>query len=151
MPSKNAATLDVRLDPETGELHVTDQDFGPRLREADFLCSELGVAAKKIQRSAPVNHYGVWRQVGPEHEIGLTLTFAPGGPLQRISAQFVKLGIRGSQWSKAMMDEIKAFHDQWLKDQLGDPPFQFPWGKVLSTIEPHWYSSNIMIRYKTDR
>lgn len=129
--------MDVRLDRETGELVVTGQNLSPRLGEANFLRSELGLTAKKIQRSAPVNHYGLWRQVSPESEVGLTLTFAPNGPLQRISIQFVTLGLRGSQWSKTKMDEIKTFHDQWLVEQLGAPPYQFAWGKVLSLIEPH--------------
>lgn len=148
MPLQNRATVDVTLHRETGELVVAVQTVGPRLGETEFQHSELGIAAKKIQRSAPVNHYEVWRQVSPETEIGLTLTFAPNSPLKRISAQFVKLGIRGSPWSKAKEDEIKAFHDQWLNEQLGDPPYEFRWGKVLSVIEPHWYSSNIVIRYR---
>ena len=139
--------MDVRIDHISGELAVGEQKLGPGLVEEDFLVSDLGLAAKGIRRSGSRHYYETWQQISPEQEIGLTLGFSPCGPLQRISAQFMKLGIRGSAWSKAREDEIKCFHDKWLREQLGDPPHQFRWGKVLSILEPHWYSANIVIDY----
>ena len=76
---------------------------------------------------------------------GHPLGFSPDGPLQRISAQFVKLGIRGSAWSREIEGEIKRFHENWLRDQLGNPPYQFRWGKAFTILEPHWHSANIII------
>jgi hypothetical protein len=67
----------------------------------------------------------VWTPLSSELEIGLTLGFSSGGPLQRISVQFVKPGMRDSAWSKAAEDEIKRFRDTWLKDQLGFPLINF--------------------------
>lgn len=139
--------MDATLNRENGDLTVAGQKLGPRATETQFLESDLGVAAKKIPRNTPANYYEVWRQVGVANEVGLTLKFIPKGKLLRISVQFIKIGMRGSQWSKALEDEIKCFHDEWLKEQLGQPPYQFSWGKVLSIIEPHWYSANIEIIY----
>jgi hypothetical protein len=95
----------MMLDSATGEFHVAQQTFGPNLRERDFLASECGVSANAVHRSER-HYYEMWKQAGPELEIGLTLAFIPNGPLQRISAQVVKPGIRGSEWSKAKEDDI---------------------------------------------
>ena len=137
----------MRIDRRTGEFVVGEQRLSPGLLEEDFLISELGSVAKRIRRSKSQHYYEAWRHVSPELEIGLTLGFSPDGLLQRISAQFVKLGTRGSAWSKEREHEIKCFHDKWLKEQLGDPPHQFRWGTIMSIMEPHWYSANIVIDY----
>ena len=124
-----------------------EQKLGRSLGEGTFLNSELGSAAREIRRSHSRRYYEVWQRISPELEMGLTLGFSAGGPLQRISAQFVNLGTRGSEWSKVKEDEIKHYHDKWLSEQLGDPPYQFRWGKAMSIVEPHWYSANIIIDY----
>jgi hypothetical protein len=145
--TKGEKYLDVKIDQVTGEFVICGEIFGPRLREDEFLTSRLGVASREIRRSDYRTYYEVWTPLSSELEIGITLGFSSGGPLQRISAQFVKPGMRGAAWSKAAEDEIKRFHDTWLKDQLGLPPYQFQWGKIMSSIEPHWYSANIIIDY----
>jgi hypothetical protein len=145
--AKEIRYLVVKIDQVTGEFVIGEQIFGPSLKEDEFLTSELGVASKEVRRSDCRIYYEVWKQISPKLEIGITLGFSSGGPLQRISAQFVKPGLRGSAWSKAAEDEIKCFHDKWLKEQLGPPPYQFQWGRVMSIMEPHWYSANIIIDY----
>lgn len=137
--------MDLLIDRTTGEFTVDAHRLGPDLAEAEFLRSDLGKAAGKHGRSAP--YYVVWRKIDGGIEIGMTLKFSSSGPLQRIGLQFVKQGVRGSDWTRAMEDEIKVFHDRWLKERLGDPPYRFPWGTVRSFIEPHWYSANIAIEY----
>ena len=139
--------MDVRIDRRTGEFAVGEQKLGRGLVEKDFLNSELGSAAREIRRSGSRHYYETWRQISPEMEMGLTLGFFPGGPLQRLSAQFVSPATRGAAWSKAREEEIKCFHDNWLKEQLGDPPYRFPWGNALSILDRHWYSANIVIDY----
>lgn len=137
----------VRIDKLTGDLVIDQERFGPRLREHEFLSSALGMAAKKVRSAGSRNYYEAWRQINQKYEFGLTFGFASSGSLERISAQFVPMGARGSNWSKAIEDEIKRFHDSWLEEQLGHLPYQFQWGRVLSAIEPHWYSANIVIDY----
>jgi hypothetical protein len=137
----------MRIDRITGELAVGEQKLGRTLLEGEFLNSELGSAARKIRQSRSRRYYEVWQQISPELEMGLTLGFSEGGPLLRISAVFVNLRTRGSEWSKGKEDEIKHFHDEWLIEQLGNPPYQFRWGKAMSIVEPHWYSANVVIDY----
>ena len=137
--------LDVRLDRITGEFAVSKQKLGRSLPEGEFLNSELGSAAKEIRQSRSRRYYEAWQQISPELEMGLTLGFSVAGPLLRISAVFVNLGTRGSEWSKVKEGEIKHFHDKWLNEPLGNPPDQFRWGKAISIVEPHWYSANVII------
>jgi hypothetical protein len=136
----------MKINATTGELIVGQQALGPNIKETDFLTSELGAGAKQIPYGDK-KYYEVWRQITPKLEIGLTLGFSPHGPLQRISVQCVKPGTRRYEWSKALEDEIKHYHDEWLKEQLGEPPYHFAWGRIMSIIEPHWYSANIVIDY----
>ena len=145
--SSLAKGLDVKIDQNTGEFIVGQQRLGAALGEADFLNGEIGAGSSKLKRSGTRNYYEAWRHVTLELDLGLTLGFLPGGSLQRISAQFVGPEIRGTEWSKEKEDKIKSFHDRWLKEQLGNPPYQFDWGRVLSILEPHWYSANIVIDY----
>lgn len=140
----------MMLDTASGKFHIGQLTLGASLKESDFLASEFGTSAKGVRHSE-LNYYEIWKQVSPQLEIGLTLGFVPNGRLQRISAQLIKPGIRGSEWSKAKEDGIKQFHDKWLKEQLGEPPYQYAWGRVMSIIEPHWYSANITIDYRRGR
>jgi hypothetical protein len=120
---------------------------GRDLSEPEFLRSALGLAAKKIPAAGARKYYEIWQQVAPELEVGITVGFQPGEPLQRIAIKFVKAVMRSAPWSKDMEEDIKRIHDVWLREQLGNPPNQFAWGKALSTIEPHWYSASIVIDY----
>jgi hypothetical protein len=139
--------LTVRIDRKTGEFGLDEVKFGPNFQEGELINSELGTIAKKIRSSGTRRYYEVWKQINSELELGLTLGFIPDGALQRISAKFLKTGMRSMEWSKALEDEIKTFHDKWLREQLGDPPYQFHWGKVISAIDQHGYSANVVIDY----
>jgi len=138
--------MNVKIDRSTGECILGNLKLGHDLREPEFLRSALGLAAKKVPAGTR-NYYEIWQKVAPELEIGITVGFQPGGPLERITAKFVKAGMRDAPWSKEMEEDLKRFHDQWLREQLGNPPYQFAWGRALSTLEPHWYSANIVIDY----
>jgi hypothetical protein len=137
----------MKINPLTGDFDIGERTLGPSLIETDFLRSELGQVAKEVRRSGSRRYYEAWRRVRSDLEIGFTLRFFPDGPLERISAKFVKTGTRGSAWSKKIENEIKRFHYNWLRDQLGNPPYQFRWGKAFSILGPHWYSANIIIDY----
>ena len=140
--------MTVKIDQRTGEFIIGQHRLGPSLGEEEFLNGEVGAGFSKMKRSGTRNYYEAWRHITTELDLGLTLGFLPGGGLQRISGQFVRPEIRVTEWSREKEDVIKRFHDQWLKEQLGNPPYQFDWGRVLSIVEPHWYSANIVIDYK---
>jgi hypothetical protein len=143
---KSSSPLNVKIERSTGEYILGNQKLGRDLNEREFLRSALGLAAKKIPAGSR-NYYEIWQQVDPELEVGITVGFQPGGPLERIRIKFVKAGMRSAPWSKDMEEDIKRLHDLWLQEQLGNLPYQFAWGKALSTFEPHWYSANIVIDY----
>ena len=43
--------------------------------------------------------------------------------------------------------ERKALHDARLKATLGNPPYDFAWGKVLSVYDSRSGASSVIIRY----
>jgi hypothetical protein len=133
--------LNVKIERSTGEYIPGNQKLGRDLNEPEFLRSALGLAAKKKSRGSR-NYYEIWQQVDPELEVGITVGFQTWGAVGTLKA-----GMRSAPWSKDMEEDIKRLHDLWLQEQLGNPPYQFAWGKALSTFEPHWYSANIVIDY----
>jgi hypothetical protein len=50
-------------------------------------------------------------------------------------------------WSEVQEMERKALHEMQLKATLGDPPYEFEWGKVLSVYDSRSGASRIIIRY----
>jgi hypothetical protein len=50
-------------------------------------------------------------------------------------------------WSEAQEMERKALHDTQLKATLGDPPYDFAWGKVFSVYDSRSGASLLIIRY----
>jgi hypothetical protein len=50
-------------------------------------------------------------------------------------------------WSEAQEMERKALHDAQLKATLGNPPYDFAWGKVLSIYDSRSGASSVIIRY----
>ena len=137
----------VKINRSTGDFLLGDQSLGRNLSEEEFVGSALGTTAQRVRNSGTRRYYEIWRHINAEREVGVTLGFPTGGVLQRISAKFLKSEVRAAEWSKSLENEIKILHDQWLRAQLGSPPYQFRWGKVISAIDQHGYSANVVIDY----
>jgi len=48
-------------------------------------------------------------------------------------------------WDRDCELRRKAYHDAWLKTELGDPPYEYLWGTVDSTFDEKGMSSGIVI------
>lgn len=54
-------------------------------------------------------------------------------------------------WSQERELQKKARNDRWLKKELGEPPYVFPWGSLQSLYDPREASSYIALEYKERR
>lgn len=144
----------MTIDPKTGDLLLGTESVGPGLQEPEFLMSAIGRMAR-IERKAPkVNWYEFWLPGDLGREIAIVLGFECEGGMLRASIQFVKSDVRAagaSGWSPGVEDEMKNFHDGWLREQFGDPPYDFPWARVVSFHDPHDYSAAISVLYGPKR
>jgi len=51
-------------------------------------------------------------------------------------------------WNLEGEMQTKHNNDEWLKKQIGDPPYEFEWGNIYSVFDSRSASSYIEIRYK---
>ena len=138
----------MTIDPKTGAVNVGGVRFTSDLMEHDFLISDVGRAATLIRSAADRIWYGIWLPDPDGREAGVTLRFVPSEKLQQIRIKMVKPETRRrGVWSATAEDEMKAFHDQLLRELLGEPPYSFPWGRTTSVIDQHDYSAVIVVTY----
>ena len=149
-PSHSLRAQNMTIDTKTGDLVVGIERLGPDLAESEFLNSASGKSAAKVRQTSATNWYETWFGNVPGIDVGVVLGFPPEGRLQRIRLKLVKPELRGPGspgWSKEVEDEMKAFHDNWLRNQIGEQPYNFQWGCIKSTIDQHGYSAVVVFVY----
>lgn len=50
-------------------------------------------------------------------------------------------------WTEAHELERKALHDAWLLRELGNPPYDYPWGSIASEYDAKVCVSEIIVTY----
>ena len=53
-----------------------------------------------------------------------------------------------SEWSLETEMEIKRKNDLFLKENLGEPPYQYSWGRVVSVFDKRDQASDIIVTYE---
>ena len=138
----------MTIDLITGGVSVGRMRFAYDLVEHDFLISEVGRSATVLRSTADLIWHGVWLPGPDGREAGMTLGFVPNERLQQIRIKMLKPETRRrGVWSATAEDEMKVFHDQLLRELLGEPPYNFPWGRTTSVIDQHDYSAVIVVAY----
>ena len=56
-----------------------------------------------------------------------------------------------SDWTEENELDMKKRHDKWLEDNIGNPPYNYSWGKISSSYDPRSVSSVITFTYKKQR
>ncbi len=85
-------------------------------------------------------------QLAPEPGVGMTLSFKE----ERLEslAWCLQLPTEDSSvWSVESEIRRKEFHDEWLLKKLGEPPYRFHWGEIVSEYDPKGASSAIIVAY----
>ncbi|MGH9560071.1 MAG: hypothetical protein ACRD3S_01330 [Terracidiphilus sp.] len=142
----------MKIDSKSGDL-VLEQGvrIGPGMQEGGFLGLELGRSATVVLQSAFGGIYHFVVEFEPGRQAGLALKFSPTGGPEVIRLRVSKPGFRPGDWTgwtRNVEDERKSFHDEWLRAQLGEPPYSFPWGAINSYIDTRFqYSAEIAIAY----
>jgi hypothetical protein len=137
---------DVLIDRVTGRLKIIGRnwEFAPGLTLENFEASESSKAAKRISNISP--HYQLRTVLASGWHCGLILMFV-NNSLNKVLLGFSEKGLDWSDWSKEGELRRKENHDAFLREQLGSPPYNFSWGRVMSVIDPHDSTARISIRY----
>jgi|SRR5688572_6003612 len=120
-------------------------ETGRILRSEDrvsFLATQLGKQATSDLVS------NVWWHVKAEPEPGITsvLLFNEN----RLDRVFLTMEIppdRRGEWTVENELARMEVHDQWLRKELGNPPYDYSWGQVVSDYDQKGCASTIIVAY----
>lgn len=121
---------------ERGEIHRT-------LDLPTFLATQLGQTARKSLANESWTHY----DIDPEDGVLGTVLFN-GQSIDRIFLAMKLRGESADDWSVERELERKSMHEKWLHAALGEPPYQYPWGRVVSEFDAKGLASEIIIVYE---
>lgn len=107
-----------------------------------FLASEIGRDAKMEL----VNEG--WRQanIRPEPGIAATLVFK-GDRLHQVWVLMEIPSDETGEWTMEIERQRKALHDKWLHAEIGEPPYEYAWGRINSEFDAKGCVSEIIVTY----
>jgi hypothetical protein len=111
---------------------------------SQFLQSSLGKAATEKSSNGDWQHY----RIAPEPGLAGSVLFQG----ERIDRIFISMRIPSDDaglWTEELESGRKAMHDAWLRRELGAPPYDYAWGRVLSEFDAKSVASEIIVVYGT--
>jgi hypothetical protein len=134
---------------KNGKLTVAENLLiSSQLTKSEFLVSQVGHQAQLVVNNLPYTKY---RFTAPT-DLGLlsvlTLTFV--GEILRDVNIYPLWTKESTQWtdSQQLIEQAnKLYNDTLLEKLLGDPPYKYSWGEIMSIYDQKGGSSSIIIRY----
>jgi len=89
-----------------------------------------------------------WRHIAidPEPGVAVTLIYQSEN-LSEAMISFEVPARAGAEWSIEIEHERRGLHDEWLRSALGDPPYEYGWGSVVSVFDEKGLGSEIIVAY----
>lgn len=116
--------------------------IGPQLDTTTFLASRLGEGSETILSNGAF----VTFRFQPERGITGAAVFQDGR-LYELSLLLQLPTDDVPRWTEEHELARKRAHDEWLRAELGVPPYRYPWGEVASVFDPKGCVSNILVHY----
>ena len=131
------------IDGDTGIVHMGHFELRPSTRRASFLENSSALGVSRISSE------GKWTafRIDATPDFIARIDF-DGELLKKIELVSIMFGPRSwSDWSREGEEERRAGHDEFLRRELGDPPYVYAWGEILSVYDDKTGASVIIIRY----
>jgi hypothetical protein len=132
----------MKISPVSGSIQFASATLDAHLSLPRFLDSALGQSAQAKVIDQARRQY----QLVPEPGVRATVFFN-GGLIDRILLMMSIPSDSAGVWTEPRERERKALHDEWLVSELGRPPYDFPWGRVVSDFDPRGCASEIIVAY----
>lgn len=129
------SAADGSVDFRGGTLRAVTEKTG-------FLSSPLGAASRCISANGPYETFGFV----PEPGIMATVDFKDGR-LLNLSITFDMADDAPEKRSMQHELERKRIHDDFLRRELGEPPYRYAWGRVVSEFYHQHCGSEITVAY----
>lgn len=125
-----------------GVVEFEQGSIEPRTDRPSFLASALGQGTEVLVQNEPHMTY----RIRPERGVAAAVHFE-GAKLRTVSWQLELPPGKEAVWSVEHELERKQVHDDWLRRELGEPPYRFSWGRVESNYDSKGCSSAIIVNY----
>ena len=126
-----------------GTISFDGGDIRCKLSRKQFLESKVGRESKESLVNQDWRHY----HIEPEQGIAGTVLFKA----ETIDRIFLTMRIPSDEtkeWTEERELERKALHDRWLRTELGDPPYDYAWGRIVSEFDQKGLVSEIIVVYE---
>ena len=132
----------MKINSIDGSIAFEDGTIQRTANRTQFLDTSLGKEAENDFVNEDWRHY----KIGPEPGIVGTIYFKG----ERMDRVFLLMGIPSderNEWTEQLEHERKAKHDTWLRAELGEPPYEYPWGEIVSEFDGRACVSEIIVVY----
>ncbi|MEX2148634.1 MAG: hypothetical protein WD793_00325 [Steroidobacteraceae bacterium] len=132
----------MKIDVTNGSIVFAKGTISAGQLRPDFLRSSLGQISNQRVMGGNWTH----QDLEPEKGIHCSASFDD----DRLDHVFILMNHPSDEADKlneAIELERKALHDAWLLKELGPPPYEYAWGKVVSDYDNRGCVSEIIIRY----
>ena len=133
---------EMKINVNEGTISFAAGIIEPNLDRTAFLKTPIGGAAKQMLVNAGYINY----DISPEPDLTGSVVFKD----DHLRKVFLLMRIPSDdsgQWTEELEQSRKAKHDEWLRAELGAPPYEYPWGSVTSDFDPRGCASDITVSY----
>jgi len=132
----------MKIDASSGAVVFSNGTIEPVMDKDAFLSSPLGSGSEKWHGHGV---FEVFRFV-PEPGIIATADFR-SSRLSSVSLLFTLTDDSPEHVSRDQEFKRKEKHDTWLRAELGEPPYRYSWGQIVSAFYEQHCESDIMVIY----
>jgi hypothetical protein len=132
----------MKIDKITGTIEFSQGNISRSLNKEQFLDTPIGRLAKKSLVNADWSHF----EIDPEGGVAGTVLF-DGDAIDRLFLSMKMKSDDSEEWSVESELQRKVKHEEWLQEEMGQPPYEYPWGRVVSTFDPKGLASEIIVVY----
>jgi hypothetical protein len=132
----------MKIDAVNGSVTFASGTLGPQIDRMAFLSSPVGTTAKNVLENAGYVHLSF----RAETNVHATALFKH----DRLDRLFLLMAIPSddaTEWTEAHELERKSVHDKWLRQELGEPPYEYTWGSIVSEYDAKGCESEIILTY----
>ena len=133
----------MKISSKDGTIHFAKGIVSRDLSLPQFIGSSLGRSAKETISNTDRRHY----EFDPETGISATVFFQ-GEALDRVLLMMSMPSDSAKIWTEELELQRKAVHDNWLESELGEPPHEYGWGRVVSDYDARGCVSEIIVVYE---
>ncbi len=132
----------MKIDLSSGVVHFELGSIGPGANREMFLRSELGGNSEILVVNEPHMTY----RIRPETGVTATVYFLDD-QLRGLTWLYALSADKEHEWNEELELERKRLHDDWLRNELGAPPYRYSWGEISSEYDPKGCVSDIILNY----